>query len=40
VDADKKQWNYRLIAGDKVIIGNSFMYTVGLSENLEGIENE
>lgn len=40
VDADKKQWKYRLIAGDKVIIGNSFMYTVGLSENLEGIENE
>jgi len=40
VDADKKQWNYRLIAGDKVIIGNSFMYTVGLSENLEGIDNE
>lgn len=40
VDADNKQWNYRLIAGDKVIIGNSFMYTVGLSENLEGIENE
>lgn len=40
VDADNKQWIYRLIAGDKVIIGNSFMYTVGLSENLEVIENE
>lgn len=40
VDADNKKWQYRLIAGDNVIIGNSYRYTVGMAENLEGIENE
>ncbi|MFT8314994.1 MAG: DEAD/DEAH box helicase family protein [Clostridium sp.] len=40
VDADSKKWKYRLIAGNNVIIGNSFRYTAGMTVNLEVIENE
>ncbi|AGK97122.1 DEAD/DEAH box helicase [Clostridium pasteurianum] len=40
VDADNKKWEYRLVTGDNVIIGNSFKYTASMTVNLEGIENE
>lgn len=38
-ETDKK-WEYKLLADDKVVLGSSFKYTVGLSENLRGIWNE
>lgn len=31
VDADCKIWEYRLIPGDKIIIGNTFKYAIGMS---------
>lgn len=31
VDADGKQWEYRLIPGDKIIIGNTLKYVIGLA---------
>ena len=40
VDADKKEWKFRLIAGQNIAIGNTFKYTMGMSENMEGIVNE
>jgi type III restriction enzyme len=40
VDADSKEWKFRLIAGQNIVIGNTFKYTMGMSENLEGLVNE
>ncbi|TCX53598.1 DEAD/DEAH box helicase family protein [Dehalobacter sp. 14DCB1] len=40
VDADKKEWKFRLISGQNIAIGNNFKYTMGMSENLEGLTNE
>lgn len=40
VDADKKEWKFRLIAGQNIAIGNTFKYTMGMSEILEGLINE
>ncbi|TWH59341.1 type III restriction enzyme [Desulfitobacterium sp. LBE] len=40
VDADKKEWKFRLISGQNIAIGNNFKYTMGMSENLEGLANE
>ena len=40
VDADKKEWKFRLIAGQNIAIGNNFKYIMGMSENLEGLMNE
>jgi type III restriction enzyme len=40
VDADKKDWKFRLISGQNIVVGNTFKYTVGMSENLEGLANE
>ena len=31
VDADCKIWEYRLIPGNKIIIGNTFKYAIGMS---------
>lgn len=31
VDADKKAWEYRLIPGDKIIVGNTLKYVAGLA---------
>ena len=31
VDADGKAWEYRLILGDKIIVGNTFKYVIGLA---------
>jgi type III restriction enzyme len=40
VDPEKKEWKYKLIAGDKIIVGNTFKYTMGIAENLEALSNE
>lgn len=40
VDADKKEWKFRLITGQKIAVGNTFKYTMGMSENMEGLANE
>jgi type III restriction enzyme len=40
VDADKKQWKFKLVAGQNIAIGNNFKYTIGMSENLEELTNE
>ena len=31
VDADGKVWEYRLIPGDKIVVGNTFKYIIGLA---------
>ena len=31
VDADKKVWEYRLIPGDKIVVGNTLKYVAGLA---------
>jgi len=31
VDADGKTWEYRLIPGDNIVIGNTFKYVIGLA---------
>ena len=31
VDADGKTWEYRLIPGDKIIVGNTFKYVTGMA---------
>lgn len=31
VDADEKTWEYRLIPGDKIIVGNTFKYVTGMA---------
>lgn len=31
VDADGKKWEYRLIPGDKIVVGNTFKYVIGLA---------
>ena len=31
VDADGKVWEYRLIPGDKIVVGNTLKYVVGLA---------
>jgi type III restriction enzyme len=31
VDADGKTWEYRLILGDKIVVGNTFKYVIGLA---------
>lgn len=31
VDADGKTWEYRLIPGDKVVVGNTFKYVIGMA---------
>jgi type III restriction enzyme len=31
VDADGKTWEYRLIPGDKIVVGNTFKYVIGLA---------
>ncbi|MDW7663042.1 MAG: DEAD/DEAH box helicase family protein [Bacillota bacterium] len=40
VDPDNKPWEYRLISGSKIATGNTFRYTVGIAENLEGLTDE
>lgn len=40
VDAENKEWKFRLIAGQNIAIGNTFKNTMGMSEILEGLENE
>lgn len=35
VDADGKQWNYRMIPGDKIEIGNTFKYVSGLAVQID-----
>ena len=31
VDADGKTWEYRLVPGDKIIVGNTFKYVIGMA---------
>ena len=31
VDADGKNWEYRLVPGDKIIVGNTFKYVIGMA---------
>ena len=31
VDADGKTWEYRLVLGDKIIVGNTFRYVIGIA---------
>ena len=31
VDADGKTWEYRLVPGDKIIVGNTFKYIIGMA---------
>ena len=31
VDADGKTWEYRLVPGDKIIVGNTFKYVMGMA---------
>ncbi len=31
VDADGKKWEYRLVPGDKIIVGNTFKYVIGMA---------
>ena len=31
VDADGKKWEYRMIPGDKISIGNTFKYVAGMA---------
>lgn len=34
VDADGKKWEYRLIPGDKIVVGNTFKYVIGLAVSI------
>ncbi len=40
VDADRKKWKFKLVSGQNIAVGSTFKYTVGMSENLEGLANE
>ena len=31
VDADGKTWEYRLVPGDKIVVGNTFKYVIGMA---------
>ena len=31
VDADGKTWEYRLVPGDKIVVGNTFKYLIGMA---------
>ena len=31
VDADGKAWEYRLVPGDKIVVGNTFKYVIGMA---------
>ena len=31
VDADEKTWEYRLVPGDKIVVGNTFKYVIGMA---------
>lgn len=31
VDADGKTWEYRLVLGDKIVVGNTFKYVIGMA---------
>lgn len=31
VDADGKTWEYRLVPGDKIVVGNTFKYAIGMA---------
>lgn len=35
VDADGKSWTYRMIPGDKIVIGNTFKYVSGMAVHIE-----
>lgn len=38
VDADKKEWKYRLISGEDIKIGNSLKYVAGLAADIKNVE--
>ena len=38
VDADKKEWKYRLISGEDIKIGNSLKYVAGLAAEVKNVE--
>lgn len=31
VDADRKTWEYRLVPGDQIVVGNTFKYVIGMA---------
>ena len=35
VDADGKTWEYRMIPGDKIIVGNTLKYVAGLAVTID-----
>ena len=38
VDADGKDWKYRLISGEEIKTGNTFRYIAGLASEVKGLE--
>ncbi|WP_027406887.1 DEAD/DEAH box helicase [Anaerovibrio sp. RM50] len=38
VDADKKEWKYRLVPGDDIKVGNTLRYVVGLAAEVKNID--
>ena len=39
VDADNKLWEYRLIPGDNIAVGNTFKYVAGMAIPIKNSEN-
>ena len=39
VDADNKPWEYRLIPGDNIAVGNTFKYVAGMAIPIKNLEN-
>ena len=38
VDADGKEWKYRLVSGEDIIIGNTLKYILGLAVEVKNID--
>ena len=38
VDADGKEWKYRLVHGDEIKVGNTLKYVAGLAAEVKNLE--